>query len=120
MSLVLVVEDDPSIRAILLMLLEGEGYEVVEAANGEQALDWLRAGGEPDLILLDLMMPVVDGWQFLARRSALPHAQATPVLVLSGADIQLAPSGASGLLKKPMSADALLGAVEQYIGRASA
>jgi CheY-like chemotaxis protein len=117
MSLVLIVEDDASIRATLLMLLESEGYEVAEAADGQQALDWLRAGGKPDLILLDLMMPVVDGWQFLARRAELSKAPASPVLVLSGADIKLVPVGADRMLKKPVSADTLLSAIEEYLGK---
>lgn len=118
MSLVLIVEDDAHIRATLLMLLESEGYDVAEAADGQQALDWLRAGGKPDLILLDLMMPVLDGWQFLARRAELPQAPASPVLVLSGADIKLVPVGADGMLKKPVSVDALLGTLEDYLDKA--
>jgi CheY-like chemotaxis protein len=117
MSLVLIVEDDAHIRAALLMILDSEGYEVAEAADGQQALDWLRAGGKPDLILLDLMMPGLDGWQFLARRTELPQAMGSPVLVLSGADIKLVPAGADGMLKKPVSIDALLSTVEGYLGK---
>src|SRR4051812_42751331 len=61
---VLVVDDDPTIRDALHMILEAEGYHVETAANGAEALSCLREGQPPCLIVLDLMMPVLNGWQF--------------------------------------------------------
>jgi len=64
---VLLVEDDLEIRDILQDLLEAEGYDVIPASHGRQALDFLKGGGQlPDLVVLDLMMPLVDGTQVLA------------------------------------------------------
>jgi CheY-like chemotaxis protein len=117
MSLVLVVEDDASIRDVLLMILESEGYRIAQAADGQQALEWLATGGEPDLILLDLMMPRLDGCQFLACRAALPNPPSAPVVVLSGGDVESTPDGAQALLKKPVSVEDLLAAIEQQLGR---
>ena len=79
---VLVVDDDVSIQGFLVDALADEGYAVRTATNGQDALAILREW-RPDLILLDLMMPEMDGWQFRARQLALPEAAAIPVIVLS-------------------------------------
>ena len=79
---VLVVEDDPVIRQVLPESLEGEGYLVREAQNGRQALDLLD-GWRPDVIVLDLMMPVMDGWAFRAEQRARGLGAHVPVVVLS-------------------------------------
>jgi DNA-binding response OmpR family regulator len=79
---VLVVDDDVSIQGFLVDALADEGYNVRTAANGQDALAVLHEW-QPDVILLDLMMPEMDGWQFRARQLALPAAAEIPVIVLS-------------------------------------
>jgi DNA-binding response OmpR family regulator len=80
MSTILIVDDDPDIRLLLRLELVAEGYDVVTANDGQQALDSIAASS-PDLVLLDVMMPVLDGWGVLA---ALDHEVAPPVIVISG------------------------------------
>ncbi|WP_164019210.1 response regulator [Pyxidicoccus trucidator] len=112
---VLVVEDDEDIRAAIAEILEGEGYEVTIAANGSEALDELQHMPRPCLILLDLMMPVMNGHEFLARLREVPRMQAVPVLVLTAVSTE-APPGARGLLRKPFIVEELLDAVQTLCG----
>ena len=79
---ILIVEDDFDIREALTQILEEEGYAVREAANGREALD-VAARELPSLILLDLMMPVMNGWQFRAEQIKDPRLAPVPVLVIS-------------------------------------
>ena len=79
---VLVVDDDPDIRELLFTALEDEGFEVVPAANGQEALAVIRTF-RPDVIVLDLMMPVMDGWQFAAELRA--RDEEIPLVLLSAA-----------------------------------
>ncbi len=112
---VLVVEDDEDIRAAIAEILEGEGYEVAIAANGSEALEELRHIRRPGLILLDLMMPVMNGHEFLARIRETPKLQSVPVLVLTAVSTE-APPGARGLLRKPFIVEELLDAVQSLCG----
>jgi CheY-like chemotaxis protein len=81
---VLVVEDDQDVRTSLVQVLEGEGYVVSAAENGREALDMLRAPAQlPELILLDLMMPVMNGRHFLEEQSRDPRLAPIPVLVMT-------------------------------------
>src|SRR5262245_34872901 len=82
-SRVLIVDDDYDIRATLHEILSDEGYDVASSANGFEALQALRSGTAPCLILLDLMMPVMDGWQFRAQQLSDPTLASIPVVVLS-------------------------------------
>jgi CheY-like chemotaxis protein len=112
----LVVEDDPDIRAMLAQLLEFEGYEVFSAGNGREALERLRQGVRPVLLLVDLMMPVMDGWQFLEERSHDPELASIPVVVFSG-DGSIGNSAGlpvSGYLRKPIDCNALLETVGRF------
>jgi signal transduction histidine kinase/CheY-like chemotaxis protein/HAMP domain-containing protein len=86
---VLVVEDDLNTREMMRRLLVGEGWEVSVAANGREALDQLTAE-RPNLVLLDLMMPEMDGFEFLAEFRKNPKFVSTPVIVVTGADLSLA------------------------------
>jgi CheY-like chemotaxis protein len=112
---ILVVDDDVSIRGFLAEALQDEGYEVQTAGNGQEALAAL-AHWRPDLILLDLMMPVMDGWAFRAKQRLLPDVADVPVIVLSATrDLpakaeQLEPAY---LFSKPFDLDALLTTIEQ-------
>src|SRR4030095_5492539 len=81
---VLVVEDEPDARDAIAMMLEDAGYDVLQAANGLEALGQLGDhGGRCDLILLDLMMPVMNGWDFRRKQKETPAFAATPVLLMS-------------------------------------
>jgi CheY-like chemotaxis protein len=82
-DLVLVVEDEAAARAGMEQLLRGAGYEAVGAENGLAALELLRSGVRPRVILLDLMMPVMDGWAFRREQLRDPHLAHIPVIVLS-------------------------------------
>jgi CheY-like chemotaxis protein len=113
---ILIVEDDDDIREALTQILELEGYTVREAANGREALD-ISAREPPSLILLDLMMPVMDGWQFRAEQIKDPALAQIPVVVISadaGIQEKVASFGAASVLPKPISLDRLLRAVETF------
>src|SRR5262245_41874314 len=100
--LVLIVDDDQDIRDTLGGVLTEEGYRVVGAANGQEALDYLKDGERPCLILLDLMMPVMDGWQFLKQQGMSPSLAEIPVVVITAAGAQrTAQLKASAVLAKP-------------------
>jgi len=80
---VLVVDDDLSVRTALKELFETEGYAVVLAANGRAALNQLHGGLRPRVILLDLMMPVMDGWDFRSEQLASADLKDIPVFILT-------------------------------------
>ncbi|WP_242339575.1 MULTISPECIES: response regulator [unclassified Anaeromyxobacter] len=108
---VLVVEDDPDIREALAEALGGEGYDVALAENGQDALDVLRDCPRPDVILLDLLMPVMSGWQFRQEQLADPALAGIPVVVVSASP----PGDAQPdrYLPKPFSIDDLLSTVAE-------
>jgi len=113
------VEDDDGIRETMAALLEDEGYHVVPAANGEEGLAALRATVDPCLVLLDLWMPVMNGWQMLA---AMRHDDAlakVPVVVISAAGDLTPPEGAAAFLRKPIRLETLLENVNHFRLRAS-
>jgi CheY-like chemotaxis protein len=113
--LVLVVEDDPEIRAALNELLVEEGYKVAQAANGQEALNFLERGERPCVILLDLMMPVMDGWQFRAAQKKRPALEKIPVVIVTAAGLSAASSvDAQKILYKPLNLASVLEAVEEY------
>ena len=82
MPSVLVVEDDPDVREFMEMLLASSGYRTASAANGAEALERIRAE-RPCVVLLDLMMPVMDGWEFRARQLADPELARVPVVCVT-------------------------------------
>jgi CheY-like chemotaxis protein len=84
---ILVVDDDHDIRAALCEILTSEGYRVVHAANGADALSRLHAQDAPNLVLLDLRMPMMDGYEFLRRRDADSSLKGIPVIVVSATDV---------------------------------
>lgn len=112
-KLVLIVDDDADIRETLGELLENKGYTVAGAANGVQALEFLRNGGVPCVILLDLMMPVMDGYQF--REEQLKGFDEIPVVVVTaGATIRSENLRGVAILPKPLQIDKLLAALRRY------
>ena len=106
---VLIVEDDEDLRDMMAQMLAIEGFAATAVANGREALDYLRRAVKPHVILLDLMMPVMDGWEFRRRQQADPELAPVPVIVLSALDrSRAAPVDAIAFLKKPLDFDRLL------------
>lgn len=113
MPYVLVVDDDEDIRQCLREVLVDEGYRVETAVHGRQALDVLAREEPPCLMLLDLMMPVMDGEALLAHVRARPELSQIPVVVISAASGAEPPEG-TRLLRKPVALDAVLREVERF------
>jgi len=86
-SLVLVVDDSADVRSLVKTTIENVGMRVAEAADGQAALDWLAANGRPSLVLLDLMMPTMDGFEFLRRVRDIPDVSGLPIVVLTAKDL---------------------------------
>jgi CheY-like chemotaxis protein len=99
---VLVVDDDESIRETLELALELEDYSTVQAADGALALSWLRDNPSPQLILLDLMMPVMDGWQLFGHLKQDERLARIPVVVITAFGRELGSVGQLPVLKKPI------------------
>jgi len=121
---VLVIEDDAMIRNSLLEVLEEHGYEPVGAVHGRDALAKLDAPAPlPNLILLDLMMPVMDGWTFRQAQLARPALAAIPVVVLSAYQARLAPDQemeVAAFLQKPIHLRQLLEVIRSHCPEARA
>jgi CheY-like chemotaxis protein len=113
---ILVVEDDPSIRDSVAECLEDEGYVVARAANGAEALDLLAAGVQPQILLLDLHMPVMDGAELVAALEADERLRGIPRVLMTGsaprAGAPLPP--ADVYLEKPFEIATLLAAIERH------
>jgi CheY-like chemotaxis protein len=112
---VLIVEDDEDLREMMAQLLTLEGFRAETAANGRAALEYLRGDDLPDLILLDLMMPIMDGWEFRRSQCEDPRLADLPVIVLTA----LEPPKSSDFdgatfLTKPLDFDRLLDLVRRY------
>ena len=114
---VLVVEDDPDIRESLRVALEKKGYPVATAENGQQALDMLEDGAPPCVILLDMMMPVMDGWKFLTALDEREVLSSVPVVVVSSLDAGDAATRVREVFHKPVDVRALMDAVCEHCGR---
>jgi CheY-like chemotaxis protein len=113
--MILIVEDDEGVQTSLANLLREEGYDVEIASDGVEALKRLAEGPPPSLILLDLMLPQMDGIEFRARQLADRQYATIPVVVVSARpDVREMASrlGAAGYLPKPMKFEALLEAVQ--------
>ena len=115
---VLVVDDDPSIRRLIVAALKRDGYDFLEAGNGREALDLMR-GRHPDAVVLDLMMPLVSGWDVLQERMKEPALRSIPVIIVSAnrdPDIANAvDKGICAFLPKPFDIGALSALVRSCI-----
>lgn len=113
---VLVVEDDESIRDVFRLALEMEGYHVRTAGNGEEALNVLQSQPNPCLILLDLMMPVMNGWDFADIVKKTPSLASIPIVVVTAFSEMSNGIKALEFIKKPVELKKLLATVRQTCG----
>jgi len=117
-QLVLVVDDEPSVRDLVCRVLQGEGYRTLEAAHGGEALELLESGSEVDLVVTDVVMPGMDGRE-LGRRLA-QIKPSLPVLYISAYDVndifrRGSPRSSAPFLQKPFPPDVLITSVEQLL-----
>jgi len=113
---IMIVDDDPDIRELMKIFLEGDGYHVDLAADGIEALDQLHAGAHPDLILVDLMMPRMDGEQFMKELRGTRFAK-IPIIVISGHSAvrrKTREFEAAAFLMKPVEFNELLKTVRRF------
>jgi CheY-like chemotaxis protein len=102
---ILVVDDSPDCRAGLELLLRRQGFQVLLAADGQQALECIRAGVMLDLILLDMLLPVVDGFTFLERLQTAQTKEPVPIIIMTGMALGKEwawEHGCAGFVKKPI------------------
>ena len=115
---VLIVDDDPSIRRMIMAALRREGYAFSEAANGKEALDTMRKE-RPNIVVLDLMMPIVSGWDVLRERAGDPELLSIPVVIISanrGPELATAmDKGICAFLPKPFDINALSSLVRSCV-----
>ena len=116
---ILVVEDDIDLGETVCEILRMSGYRAAHAVDGLVALEMLGAGGLHDLILLDLMMPRMDGWAFRAAQLRDQRLKDIPVVVLSAMGEIPKAIDANSLLRKPVDPKILLDTVEKFIRRRS-
>jgi len=115
MARILIADDDPDVRESLRLLLELQGHSVEEARNGQEALHRLDTGALPCVIVLDLMMPVMDGWQFRRAQLQNPLHASVPIVVISAVPAHLQRTNelaAHRVFAKPFDYDALLAEVD--------
>jgi CheY-like chemotaxis protein len=113
---ILIVDDHREIREVMAELLGINGYRVADAANGREALKWLEAQEPPCLILLDLMMPVMNGWEFLNELRSREELAKLPVVIVSAYEDRAPRDQVQAVIKKPIEFPRLLRQVEIYCG----
>jgi twitching motility two-component system response regulator PilG len=117
---ILVVDDSPTVRKLVTMTMEKQGFRVVDAADGQAAVERIRTGGVPDLILLDITMPGMDGYQVCRLIRQCPETQKVPVIMLSGKDgffdkIRGRMAGSTEYITKPFKPEVVLQVVQKYV-----
>jgi CheY-like chemotaxis protein len=118
MTTVLLVEDNDDLREMMTLALELSGYTVYPAANGREAMLALEKGLRPALILADLMMPVMNGWELRSALEADPALATIPTLFVSAVSPDTDRAfGATGYLSKPVDIERLLDAVDERCAR---
>jgi CheY-like chemotaxis protein len=111
---ILLVEDDLATSDALTEFLAGEGFAAVAAANGAEAMELLRRGFDPVAIVLDLMMPVMDGWQFRKEQKLHPDIADIPLVVITATGKRPVLVDAAELVMKPLDLNRLFEAVQRY------
>ncbi|HEY3115580.1 MAG TPA: response regulator [Chloroflexota bacterium] len=114
-EIILVVDDDEELRNITVMALESEGYRVASAEDGLAALSLLRGGLRPKLILTDLMMPVMSGWEFRNELRKDPGFKLIPLIITTGYTEMAPRESINEILAKPVGIDLLLTRVEEIL-----
>jgi CheY-like chemotaxis protein len=117
---ILVVDDDEDIREALRDLLVSDGYQVDVAENGRDALCFMRRRARPDLVLLDLMMPVMNGWEFLHEKSRDDDLSRVPVVVVTANPDPVEADNVKAVMQKPVRFDSLKVAIEGLCPRPAA
>jgi two-component system cell cycle response regulator DivK len=117
--IILYIEDNSDNRLLVRRVLVAEGYEVIDAANAEKALEWL-ASGHPDLILMDINMPDIDGYTLTARVRSMPGFETVPIVALTanvmrGDREKSLEAGCDGYIQKPVDIDLLPAQVLRYL-----
>jgi len=115
---ILIVEDDDTTRQALGSALQDAGYTAVPVEDGRQALDWLWTHPAPDLILLDMMMPVLDGWLFLQLLKQQGPTIPTPIIIATAAAVSrelVRAHGCAGLVQKPIETAHLLQEIQRVL-----
>ena len=114
---ILVIDDEPDIRFTLADILKALGYSVRVASNGREALENIRAYGAPSIIVLDLMMPVMDGYQFWSEQHQDPKLATVPVVVITaGTSVRRDELDPFGVVKKPIRLPLLCSLIEKAVG----
>ncbi len=121
MKSILVVDDEFDLASTLRAILEGAGYRVETCSNGREALERLRGGPRPDLVLTDVMMPLVSGFEVLQTMRQTPGLQEVPVVVMSSVPpgVKRDDYGWQAFLRKPFGLEVLMRTVRQLIGAAT-
>jgi CheY-like chemotaxis protein len=114
---ILLVEDDSDLADVIVEVLRMEGYRVAYASDGKAALELLREQELPDLILLDLMMPNMNGWEFREAQLRDMRIAKIPVVVLSATGERSRPIDAALVLRKPVTLETLLRAAQEFTGK---
>ena len=111
------VEDDRDLRAVVSDVLTGLGYVVAEAGNGREALDYLRAHQHPNVIVLDLKMPIMDGAEFCRQRWRDRALRDIPVLIFTAtpSPAEVAPCSSTRILRKPLVVRELIDEVARAV-----
>ena len=114
---VLIVEDDPALRETLTQVLADEGYDLLSACDGLEAVNCLKKGKRPDVILLDLSMPVVNGWEFRMFQMREPDLARIPVIIITAGGYtreEVAWLEPSALIPKPVDLPFLLSSIRKH------
>jgi len=119
MKTILYVEDNPDNRSLVRRVLESEGYSVIEAPSASQALTVLQ-NGQPDVILMDINMPDMDGYALTAQIRAMPAHARVPIVavtanVMRGDREKSLEAGCDGYIQKPIDIDDLSRQIERFI-----
>ena len=111
---ILIIDDDPNLQRLMTKFLKLEGFSSIPANNGQEALDYLRGGGSASVILLDLRMPVMDGWAFRKEQQRDPGLAEIPVVILTGIEGEhLRDLEAAAAFHKPVSFPEIVGVVRR-------
>ena len=114
---ILIVEDDSALREALAQVLSDEGYDLLSARDGLEAVNCLKNGNRPDVILLDLSMPVVNGWEFRMFQKRDPELARIPVVIITAGGYsreEVAWLEPSALIPKPVDLDVLLSVIRRF------